>query len=101
MLEDEEKLDPRYVELRYLHQLHKLGANGFSYFVNPGGYIGRSAAYELGIAQASNVPCYFSNKPKDLPVYVPSSHVISPSVLPNIFWSILNCQMSLSRKAEQ
>lgn len=81
LLQDEEKLDPRYVELRYLHQLHKLGPQGFSYFVNPGGYIGRSAAYELGIAQATNVPCYFSHKPKDLPVYVPSSHIISPSAL--------------------
>lgn len=81
LLEDEEKLDPRYVELRYLHQLHKLGSNGFSYFVNPGGYIGRSAAYELGIAQATNVPCYFSHKPKDLPVYVPNTHIISPSCL--------------------
>lgn len=81
LLEDEEKLDPRFVELRYLHQLHKLGSNGFSYFVNPGGYLGRSAAYELGIAQATNVPCYFSHKPKDLPVYVPNSHIISPSGL--------------------
>lgn len=79
LLEDEEKLDPRFVELRYLHQLHKLGADGFSYFVNPGGYLGRSAAYELGIAQATNVPCYFSHKPKDLPVYVPNTHIISPS----------------------
>lgn len=81
LLEDEEKFDPRFVELRYLHQLHKLGPKGFSYFANPGGYLGRSAAYELGIAQATNVPCYFSHKPKDLPVYVPSTHIISPSDL--------------------
>lgn len=81
LLGDEERLDPRFVELRYLHQLHKLGPNGFSYFVNPGGYLGRSAAYELGIAQATNVPCYFSHQPKDLPVYVPSSHIISANDL--------------------
>lgn len=81
LLENEEKLDPRFVELRYLHRLHKLGPNGFSYFVNPGGYIGRSAAYELGIAQATNVPCYFSHKPKDLPVYVPANHIINPNNL--------------------
>jgi len=81
LLENEEALDPRYVELRYLHKLHQLGDNGFSYFINPGGYLGRSAAYELGIAQASGVPCYFSHKPKDLPVYVPSSHIVSPENL--------------------
>ena len=90
LLEDEENLDPRFVELRYLHQLHKLGENGFSYFVNPGGYLGRSAAYELGIAQATNVPCYFSHKPKDLPVYVPSSHIISPDDLVE-FISVNGC----------
>ncbi len=81
LLENEENLDPRYVELQYLHQLQKLGPNGFSYFVNPGGYIGRSAAFELGIALASNVPCYFSHKPKDLPIYVPNAHILSPELL--------------------
>lgn len=81
LLEQEEGLDPRFVELRYLHNLHKLAPNGFSYFVNPGGYIGRSAAFELGIALSLNVPCYFSHKPKDLPVYVPNSNIISPQNL--------------------
>lgn len=78
LLENEEDLDPILVELSYLHKLQQLGSNGFSYFVNPSGYIGRSTAYELGIAQSSNVPCYFSHKPKDIPAYVPSSHIIKP-----------------------
>ena len=50
LFEDELDLDPRYIELLYLHNLKVLGENGFSYFVNPNGYIGKSASYELGIA---------------------------------------------------
>lgn len=69
------------MELRYLQNLQKLGTHGFSYFINPGGYIGKSVAFELGIALSTNVPCYFSHKPKDLPVYVPSSHIISTAAL--------------------
>ena len=81
LLENEEKLDPVQVELQYLHNLKDLGPNGFSYFVNPGGYIGKSAAYELGIAQSTGIPCYFSHKPQDLPVYVPTNHILSPQQL--------------------
>jgi ADP-ribose pyrophosphatase YjhB (NUDIX family) len=79
LLENEENLNPIAVELAYLHKLQQLGVYGFSYFVNPSGYIGKSAAYELGIAQATGVPCYFSHRPKDLPVYAPGSHIISPN----------------------
>lgn len=81
LLEDEETLDPRYVELRYLQNLQLLGQYGFSYFVNPSGYIGKSSAFELGIALATGVPCFFSSKPKDLPVYVPKSNILSPQDL--------------------
>lgn len=70
LFEDERNLDPRLVELHYLHHLRELGENGFSYFVNPEGYIGKSASYELGIAQLTNVRCFFSDKPTDHPVYV-------------------------------
>ena len=67
---DEVNQDPRLVELRYLHQLKKLGSQGFSYFVNPDGYIGASASYELAVAQLTNVRCFFAHKPTDHPVYV-------------------------------
>lgn len=77
----EEGLDPRLVELLYLQNLKKLGVNGFSYFVNPGGYIGKSVSYELGIAQSLNVPCYFSNKIADHPAYIGENAVWSPEGL--------------------
>lgn len=70
LFEDEVNKDPRLVELEYLHNLKKLGPNGFSYFVNPGGYIGKSTSYELGIAQLTNVRCFYMEKPDDHPVYV-------------------------------
>ena len=44
LFEDEVGQDPRMVELLYLHNLKRLGDNGFSYFINPGGYIGKSAS---------------------------------------------------------
>lgn len=66
----EEQYDPRLIELLYLQNLRNLGENGFSYFVNPGGYIGKSTSYELGIAQTLNVPCFFTDYPVDHPAYI-------------------------------
>lgn len=74
----EERSDPRLIELLYLRQLRRLGRHGFSYFVNPGGYIGKSVSYELGIAQASNVPCYFMAKPVDHPAYIGENSIWNP-----------------------
>ena len=72
---DEAGLDPRLVELRYLNNLRALGESGFSYFVNPKGYIGVSASYELGIAQLTNTKCFFSDLPNDHPVYNPKNTI--------------------------
>lgn len=81
LLEGEEGKDPRMIELLYLHHLKRLGENGFSYFVNPEGYIGKSASYELGISQITNVPCFFLNSPDDHPVYVHKNAVWKPENL--------------------
>lgn len=77
LFNDEVGLDPRLVELKYLHNLKKLGKNGFSYFVNPEGYIGKSASYEMGIAQLTNVRCFYMEKLKDHPAYVHKNAVWS------------------------
>lgn len=69
LFEDELDMDPRLVELLYLHNLKRLGSNGFSFFVDPGGYIGKSASYELGIAQLTNTRCFFTHKITDHPAY--------------------------------
>ena len=80
-LEGEENFDPRMIELIYLHHLRRLGENGFSYFVNPEGYIGKSVSYELGIAQVTNVQCLFLQSPQDHPVYVHKNAVWQPQDL--------------------
>lgn len=78
LFEGEENQDPRLIELLYLHNLKRLGENGFSYFVNPEGYLGKSASYELGIAQISNIKCFYYQKPADHPAYVQKNLVWNP-----------------------
>jgi len=80
-LEGEEGQDPRMIELLYLHYLKRLGENGFSYFVNPEGYIGITASYELGISQITNVPCFFLNLLNDHPGYIHKNAVWTPENL--------------------
>lgn len=75
LFEDEIGQDPRLIELRYLQNLKQLGPNGFSFFVNPDGYLGRSASYELGIAQATNTRCFFTDKLADHPAYAPGRSI--------------------------
>lgn len=81
LLENEEGMDPRLIELIYLQNLVNIGREGFSYFVNPDGYIGKSAAYELGIAQAINLPIFFLARPGDHPVYIHANSVWTPQDL--------------------
>jgi ADP-ribose pyrophosphatase YjhB (NUDIX family) len=81
VLKGEEGLDPRYIEARYLHNLKRLGRNGFSYFVNPKGYIGRSTSYEWGIASLTNTRCFFMARPADHPGYLVMNSVWSPREL--------------------
>lgn len=81
ILESEAEKDPRLVELIYLQNLKRLGEDGFSYFVDPDGYIGKSASYELGIAQVSNIRCFFMERPKDHPVYVYQNSIWKPEAL--------------------
>ena len=81
VLESDMEKDQRMIELIYLHNLKSLGEGGFSYFVNPEGYIGKSTSYELGIAQISNVRCFFRQTPDDHPAYLHKSSVWKPEVL--------------------
>ena len=78
---DGRNIDPRFIELLYLRNLKRLGENGFSYFVDPEGYIGKSVSYELGIAQITNVRCFFLASPKDHPAYLHKNSVWKPDDL--------------------
>ena len=81
VLESDQEKDQRMIELLYLHNLKRLGENGFSYFVNPEGYIGKSASYELGIAQVTNIPCFFNENLSDHPVYIHRNAIWKPENL--------------------
>jgi ADP-ribose pyrophosphatase YjhB (NUDIX family) len=81
LFKDEIGQDPRAIELLYLHNLKKLGNNGFSYFINPGGYIGKSTSYELGIAQLTNTRTFFTNKLHDHPAYIHKNSIWKPEKL--------------------
>ena len=81
ILESDESRDPRMIEILYLHHLKRLSENGFSFFINPNGYIGKSTSYELGIAQVSNVPCFFLERPIDHPAYLHGNSVWKPELL--------------------
>ena len=81
LFEGEENMDQRLVELMYLHNLKRLSENGLSYFINPEGYIGKSASYELGIAQLSNTRCFYYSELEDHPAYVHKNAIWSPEDL--------------------
>ncbi|MDB5164361.1 MAG: hypothetical protein JWS12_979 [Candidatus Saccharibacteria bacterium] len=98
---DEEGQDPRLIELLYLHNLKRLGQNGFSYFVNPGGYIGKSASYELGIAQLTNTRCFFSHGLSDHPAYVQPNSIWSAESLADYITSNGHLPMPKVRQNEK
>ncbi|ESZ51049.1 DNA mismatch repair protein MutT [Mesorhizobium sp. L2C054A000] len=80
-LSGDDRLDARAIELIYLGKLRRLAASGFSYFVNPNGYIGKSVSYELGIAQITNTRCFFYDHLTDHPAYVHGNAVWKPDAL--------------------
>lgn len=82
LLAGEQGKDPRQIEAEYLQKvlsLKKLG--GFSLWVAPNGYVGKSGAYEYGIAQACGVPAFFTEQPEDVPFYVHPDNIKSPEEL--------------------
>jgi|GEM_PF-2681830 len=79
LFEGEQGMEPRQVELPFVQKMLSLKAlGGFSLWVNPGGYIGKSTAYEYGIAQERGVPTFFTEKPDDVPFDVEPASVKSP-----------------------
>jgi hypothetical protein len=67
--------------------LHRILRADFVYAELPDGYIGRTACYELGRILDRNRPIYFSERPKDLPLDIPDTHVVSAKELVDRFHS--------------
>lgn len=53
---------PKEIELSHLKAISQ---SDFLYVVNPGGYIGKSVALEIGYAFSRNIPIYSLERPKD------------------------------------
>jgi hypothetical protein len=51
------------------------------YVVAPHGYVGRTTCYEIGRVIQRRQPIYFSERPDDLPVWVPDTHIIDEAAL--------------------
>ncbi|MFD9584869.1 NUDIX domain-containing protein [Streptomyces sp. NPDC059980] len=61
--------------------LKKIFTSDFVYVVNPGGYIGRTTAYELGCVNERGMAVFYAEPPDDLPIEVPEGTVVSPEDL--------------------
>ena len=57
--------------------IRRIFAADIVYVVAPNGYIGRTTCYEIGRLVQAQLPIYFSEVPKDLPVFVPDEFVAS------------------------
>ncbi|GGP41996.1 hypothetical protein GCM10010185_11600 [Saccharothrix coeruleofusca] len=57
--------------------MEKIFSSDFVYVVNPGGYIGRTTAYELGRVHERGMAVYYAEPPKDIPIEVPAGTVLT------------------------
>lgn len=64
--------------------MEKIFASDLVYVVNPGGYIGRTTAYELGRVHERGMAVYYAEPPKDLPIAVPEGTIVDASRLVEI-----------------
>jgi len=51
------------------------------FVVAPKGYVGRTTCYEIGRILQKKLPLYFSSHPIDLPIKIPSSHIVNAKEL--------------------
>lgn len=61
--------------------LGKIFTSDFVYVVDPGGYIGRATAYELGRIHERGMAVYYAEPPGDLAIDVPDGTVLSAQQL--------------------
>lgn len=61
--------------------LRKIFNSDVVYVVAPNGYIGRTTCYEIGRIVQRKQPLYFSDKPFDIPIEFPLSHIVDSVAL--------------------
>ena len=57
--------------------LQRIFQSDFVFVVVQDGYIGCTTCYEIGRIVQAGKPLYFSDRPKDLPLWIPDSHICS------------------------
>lgn len=87
--------------------LKRIFSASATYVVCPDGYVGRTTCYEIGRIIQGFKPIYFQEIPKDIPIKIPSSHIISPEVLSQkiinneICWPLKNIACTISREEQK
>ncbi len=64
-------------EMVQIVALHRILRADFVFTVVPNGYVGRTTCYEIGRVIQAGKPVYFSDRPVDLPLVIPDSHISS------------------------
>lgn len=89
--------DPSFTDARIQQiALHRILGSDFVYATTPGGYVGRTACFEIGRILQANIPLYFSEQPADLPIGVPSDHVATAAARKNDLLQLPNYTSSKS-----
>jgi hypothetical protein len=84
-------------ELIQSETIKRIFSSNLVYVIAPDGYVGRTTCYEIGRIIQYNIPIYFSDFIKDLPVYIPNSHILRKEEL---LVAILNKKISTLYKYE-
>ena len=62
-------------EMVQVAALHRILRADFVFVVVPEGYVGRTTCYEIGRVVQAGRPIYFSQRPDDLPLFIPDSNI--------------------------
>lgn len=73
---DNRTLTPAEIQL---NTLVKILTSDAVYVYDPNGYIGRTTCYEIGVIRTKNVPLFFKEPPKDLPIVVQEHEIVPPT----------------------
>lgn len=61
------------------HVFDNISKSNYVYVWNPGGYLGNSTCYEIGKIMGMEIPLFFKESPKDLPLKVDDCQIKNPS----------------------
>lgn len=73
---DDRNCQPYVIQENVFDNIRK---SNYVYVWNPGGYLGNSTCYEIGKIIGMEIPLFFKESPKDLPLKVDDCQIKSPS----------------------